>query len=177
VRLTYHVIASLAAALALFPTSADAAATSVASPSPGIPPKAIILQPVHPGPVAACHPANGVGDIVDIPGMTPFEAESVTFSEAPSTHVEGPAGRRVGRGTVTVVRKIGASLAQIHVGGRGTSDIPSMTITLRQGRLNSYMVVTLEQTSVTSEWTRNVSGAQLETLVFSFASLYECQGM
>ncbi len=169
-RFAYQLVAPLVASLALFPASAIAAAAS----QQGIQQKNVIVQPVSPAPTAPCHPASGVGDVVVIPGMMPFEAESVAFSESPSTNVEGPAGRRVGHGSVTIVRKIGASLAQIHVGGRETSAIPSMTITMRRGSLSSYMVVTLEQTSLTSEWTRN--GTQLETLVFTFASLYECRG-
>lgn len=106
------------------------------------------IGPLHPI-LSPCHPATGAGDVVSIPGVPSFSAESIAFSNNQVVREASSLGR-YGRGEITIVKLSDAASPSLLRMIQHNSQVSNATLTMRKagGDPGAYLVYTLSQVRV-----------------------------
>jgi hypothetical protein len=132
-----------------------------------------IAQPIHAVPVGPCVPAPGAGDMVVIPGVPNFQAQSIASSTSTSSMQLQP-GRlegRGGHGFITVTKQSDAASPHLLDMVVNHTTLQTVVITMRKAGGQPPIVFTLSNVSVTGI---KHPSPKIETVVFEYQTLSEC---
>jgi hypothetical protein len=132
-----------------------------------------IAQPIHPMPVGSCVPAPGAGDIVAIPGVPNFQAQSIAAG-ASSSSMQLQTGRlegRGGHGFITITKQSDAASPRLFDMVVNHTMLQTVAITMRKAGGQPPIVFTLSNVSVTGI---KHPSPKTETVVFQYQTLSEC---
>lgn len=139
-----------------------------------------VVQPIHVAPL--CLPAAGIGDVVAIPGIPNFQAQSIAEGTGASmmqlsVTQSRTSETRVAHGFITITKQIDAASPKLLDLLKHNTSIPTMTITMRKRGGELFEVWTLSNASVTSmnqPPRRGGSGSPLESVVFEYRAISVC---